>query len=265
MFLLLKLDERLFNKTKHKLKNKEKVLGAWLQLSSPISAEIFARSGFDFLIVDLEHGPGDVLTLIGELQAANAYGVEVFVRAPWNDFVAIKRILDAGAMGIHVPYVNTKEEAIAASKAAKYPPKGIRGIAGSPRASGYGINVKNYLENANDEIVVYVALETPAAVSNLDEILSVDEVDGIFIGPADLSTSMGHFFNPTHPEVAKTIRGIEEKVFKTEKFLGTVAPNFDAAHELYQRGYQLVIAMSDSAVLASSSKALVENFKKIYR
>ena len=262
---MLKLDEKFYNKTKHKLANGEKVIGSWLQLASPISAEIMAKSGFDFLIVDMEHGPGDVLTLMSQLQAINAYGVDVIVRAPWNDFVTIKRILDVGTHGVHVPYVNTKEETIAAVKACKYPPEGNRGIAGSPRASGYGMNSRNYLENANKEILVYVALETPTAVANLDDILTVEGVDGIFIGPADLSTSMGHFFNPSHPEVQETIRKIEEKVLKTNKFLGTVASDFEAAKKLYDRGYQLLIAMSDSGVLATSSRKMVEQFNETYR
>ena len=123
-----------------------------------------------------------------------------FARLPWNDLIAAKRVLDCGVMGMHIPYVNTKEEAENAVKFCKYPTRGIRGIAGSPRAAGFGMNKGSYLQRANDETIVMVAIETPIGVANLDEILKVEGVDGIFIGPMDLSTSMGCFGNPSAEE-----------------------------------------------------------------
>lgn len=250
------------NQAKRDLQAGKKLLGAWLQLCSPMSAEIFARAGFDFLCIDMEHAPGDCMTLLSQLHGMGKYPATPIVRAPWNDFVTIKRILDVGVHGIHVPYVNTAEEAAAAVRAVRYSPSGIRGIAGSPRACGYGVDGRNYFDHANDEILCYIALETPQAVANLDAMLKVDGVDGIFIGPMDLATSMGHLGNPIHPEVQKTIRSIEEKVIGCGKFLGTVAGDLEAAEQLFGRGYQYVIAMSDSIELSKQSKMMVETFRK---
>jgi 2-dehydro-3-deoxyglucarate aldolase/4-hydroxy-2-oxoheptanedioate aldolase len=187
------------NHVKHMLKDGRKTAGAWLQIGSPMTAEIMSQAGFDWLMIDMEHAPVDFMTLINQMQAVTGGGAIPLVRAPWNDFVTIKRILDAGAYGLLVPYVNTREEAEAAVKACQYPPKGIRGVAGSPRAAGYGQNVSNYLPYANDQILILTAAETAEAVENLDHILTVPDLDGIFIGPMDLSTSLGHMGNPSHP------------------------------------------------------------------
>ncbi len=259
---MLPIGTPFVNKAKQRLKNGEKLLGAWAQLCSPMTAEIFARAGFDFVLIDMEHAPGDFQNLMTQLQAMSQYETTPLVRAPWNDFVTFKRILDVGTHGIHVPYVNTAEEAREAVRGVLYPPHGIRGIAGSPRACGYGMDGVNYYTRANEEVLIYIALETPKSVENLDEIMQVEGVDGIFIGPFDLAASLGHLGNPGHPEVQEVIRGIEKKVIGSGKFLGTVAGGYDVAKELFDRGYQLVVAMSDSVELMKQSKALVDRFKK---
>lgn len=261
---MLPLNETFYNKTKHILKDGGKVIGAWLQMASPVSAEILARVGYDFLLIDMEHGPGDIQTLIYQLQAMKGYEVNSIVRVPWNDFVTIKRVLDAGAHGIHVPYVNTKAEAEAAVRAVKYAPGGIRGIAGSPRACGYGLNTANYQKYANDEILLYIAIETPEAVDNLDEILTVEGIDGIFIGPNDLATSIGHFTNSNHPETQEAIRVVEQKVFGKGKFLGTVGGTFDKACELYEKGYQFVVTLSDAVTLSKVHNEFMSRIQKEY-
>jgi 2-dehydro-3-deoxyglucarate aldolase/4-hydroxy-2-oxoheptanedioate aldolase len=259
---MLPIGTQFANPLKRALAQGRKCLGAWLQLCNSMSAEIFARSGFDFLVIDLEHAPGDFLNLLGQLHAMGKYPATPLVRAPWNDFVTIKRILDVGVHGIHVPYVNTAEEAREAARAVRYAPEGIRGIAGSPRACGYGLDGKNYYSHANREILMYVALETPQAVENLDAMMKVEGVDGIFIGPMDLAASLGHLGDPGHAEVQKVIRSIEAKVIGSGKFLGTVAGGYEAAKELFGRGYQYVVAMSDSIELAKQSKAMVDAFRK---
>lgn len=207
---MLKQGEQLYNPVKWMLKNHRKTVGSWLQLGSAMSAEILAKAQPDWLMVDMEHGPGDIMTLISQLQAMEKYGVVPLARAPWNDFVAIKRILDAGVMGILVPYVSTREEAERAVMACRYPPEGIRGVAGSPRAAGYGMDGKNYLAHANEQIIVMTQVETRKALENIEEIASVDGLDGIFVGPMDLCCSLGYFADPKHPEVQKEIRRVEE-------------------------------------------------------
>ncbi|WP_203364019.1 aldolase/citrate lyase family protein [Bacillus sp. REN10] len=256
---MLKANEVFQNTTKTLLKENKKTAGAWLQLASPLTAEIFAKAGFDWALVDMEHGPGDIMTLVAQCQALKAYDVDPLVRTPWNDFVTIKRILDAGAYGILVPHVNTAEDARKAVAAAKYPPEGIRGIAPSPRAGGFGMNSQNYLEYANEQTLVMIAVETPEALKNIDEIVSVEGLDGVFIGPMDLATSMGHFCNPAAAEVQEAIKKVEEAVLNSDKFLGTVAGSMEQAIGLYEKGYTFVVGMSDSVSLG---KLALENVKK---
>lgn len=252
------------NHIKQMLEEGKKTVGAWLQIASPFTAEIMSRAGFDWLIIDMEHGPGDILTLISQLQAMNGSGVVPLVRAPWNDFVTIKRILDAGAYGLLIPYVNTGEEAEMAVQACMYPPDGIRGVAGSPRAPGYGQNSLDYIRAANDEILIMTAVETPEAVANLDGILAVERLDGVFIGPMDLSTNMGRLGNPQHPEVQDAIATVERKVLDAGKFLSTVAGTWEQAQGLYERGYQMVMVMADGVSLGKLAAEKVARFREAY-
>jgi len=245
------------NIVRQQLRNGEKTVGGFLQILSPVAAEILSQCGFDWLIVDLEHAPGDFANLQLQLQAMSGSNVVPFARAPWNDVVAIKRILDTGVMGVLVPYVNTKAEAEAAVAACKYPPQGVRGVAGSPRAAGYTANAMPYLTSANAETIVMVAVETLEAVENLDDILTVDGLDGIFIGPMDLASSMGHLGNPAHPEAQAQIAIIEEKVLASDKFLGTVATTPEKAKACFDKGYQWLIVLQDGAALRQAGVAAV--------
>jgi 2-dehydro-3-deoxyglucarate aldolase/4-hydroxy-2-oxoheptanedioate aldolase len=250
------------NRLKRKLKEGKKTAGGWLQICSPFTAEILSHAGFDWLLIDMEHGPGDILTLIAQLQAMSGSDVVPLVRAPWNDFVTIKRILDTGAYGVMIPYVNTKADAEAAVRACKYPPEGIRGVAVSPRAAGYGQNPSRYLTRANDEILIIVQVETLQAISNLDDILDVLGVDAIFIGPFDLATSMGYLGKPNREEVQAAIATIEAKVLKSKKWLGTVASSWKEAKNLYQRGYQMVTLISDGGSLGKLAAETVSKFRE---
>lgn len=257
------MSEVFTNTAKARLKKGEKLTAAWVQLGSPIAAEIMAQAGYDMLVVDCEHAPIDPSTLFSILQAVNGYETTAIARAPWNDMVAIKRLLDCGAKGIHVPYVNSKEEAMRAVAACKYPPVGNRGIAGSPRAAGYGKNRQRYLHRANDEVLVILAIETPMGLANLDEMLEVEGVDGFFIGPMDYSTSSGHFANPSHPDVQADFRKIEEKVLSKNLLLGTVAGNVESAKKLYDRGYSYVIFGGDINSLVSDAYRRIEDMKAL--
>ncbi|MBR0597586.1 hypothetical protein KCX82_06865 [Clostridiales bacterium BAD-6] len=245
----------------NKLKHQEPVSAAWAQLGSNLSAEILAEAGFEVLVIDMEHAPIDMSTLITLIQATKGTDCVPFVRVPWNDMVWCKRVLDAGAYGIHIPYVSTKEEAEYAVKSCKYAPQGFRGIAGSQRAVNFSLNKSEYYERANQDILVMVAIETPEGVDNIDDIASVEGVDGIFIGPSDLSTSMGFLANPAAPEVQSAIRKIEEGTKKAGKFLGTIAPDIHTAKKLYARGYSLVYFMSDATDLAKLAATSVKEFQ----
>jgi len=252
------------NELKKKIKAGKKTAGAWVQIASPFTAEILSNAGFDWLMIDMEHGPGDILTLVSQIHAMKGSECVSLVRAPWNDFVSIKRILDAGAEGILIPYVNNREETEAAVRACKYPLEGIRGVAGSPRAPGYGQNIGNYLQRANQEIFVMIAVETPEAVANLDEILLVDGLDGVFIGPMDLASSMGYFGDPSQAEVKEAIQGIETKVLESGKVLATTTGTWEQARSLYSRGYQMLMLMADGVSLAKQAKEIVSQFHEEY-
>lgn len=248
-----------------KLKNGGKVSAAWNQLGSNISAEILAEAGFDVLVIDMEHAHTTLPDVISMIQATKGTNCVPFIRVPWNDIVWCKQALDTGAYAIHIPYVQTKEEAEAAVSYCKYPTKGVRGIAMGHRAVNYGMAKQEYFPHANDETLVIIAIETPLGVKNIKEIMSVDGVDGIFIGPADLATSMGHLANPAHPEVQAAIKEIEDAVIGSGKFLGTVAPNATAAKKLYDRGYGIVYMMSDVAALVRVAQEEVKTFQEAYK
>lgn len=252
------------NYVKRALKEKKKVTAAWAQAGSNITTEILGEAGFDVLFIDMEHGPGDIQTLITQIHALKGLNTIPLVRAPWNDFVQIKRILDAGAYGLLVPYVNTKQEAEQVVQAVRYPTQGIRGVAGSPRAAHYGNNSIEYLQSAADAIFVMVAVETMTAVENLPEIVQVDGIDGIFTGPVDLASSMGYLGNPKADEVQETIRKIESIVIPTGKTLSTTSGSFEDAEQKYKRGYGMVTLMSDTVSLGKLARGLVQQFHQVF-
>lgn len=261
---MLRLDEQFYNTPKHLLKDGKKVLAAWLQMASPYAAEIFARAELDVLMVDMEHGPNNILSLIDQFRAMGHTNAVPFVRAPWNDMVTIKRILDAGAYGVLVPYVNTPEEARQAVSYCKYPTAGVRGVAPSPRAPGIGMNSMNYMNHANDEVLVMTAVETMEAVDNIDELVKVEGLDGIFIGPMDLATSMGHFCDPSHPDVQAAIKKVETAVFASDKFLASVAGGMEDAKKKYDRGYGMIVAFADGGTLGQVAMKNVKDFRDTY-
>ena len=244
-----------------KLRAGGKVSAAWLQAASPISAEIMAEAGFDVLIVDLEHSPGDPITLITLIQAMKGEKTIPFARAHWNDFVEIKKLLDAGLYGLIIPYVSTAGEAKEAVRACKYPPVGIRGLASSTRASHYGNNSRAYFDSANDEIFIFLQIETPDGVKNIDEILAVDGVDGIFIGPNDLATTHGYLASPEAPEIQAIIREIEKKIIASGKAMATICSGFDDAKAKYERGYNMIMIMSDTTTLSQVARECVSRFE----
>lgn len=250
------------NPLKRKLQQGHPTAGAWAQIASPITAEILAQAGFDWILFDMEHGPGDILTLFHQLQAINGSPAVPLVRVPWNDLVIIKRVLDVGAYGILVPYVNTAEEASLAVRATRYPPEGIRGVAGSPRAQGYGSNATAYLSRANAEILLLCAVETRTAVENLDDILRIEGLDGIFIGPMDLASSLGYLGDASQSEVQETIAQIESKVLPSDKFLATVSSSWEQAATLFERGYQMVTLMADGVSLKKTASQLMGQFRQ---
>lgn len=221
--------------------------GIWSTLGSTTSAEVIANAGFDWLLFDSEHTPVDIPRLIDILRAA-AGGSHAAVRVPWNDSVMIKRALDIGAQTIFAPFVQSPEEALAAVQACKYPPHGIRGVSSGTRAGRYG-RTKDYLHRANDEICVIVQVETREALAQLEDIAAVPDLDGVFIGPGDLSASYGHLGNPSHPEMQAILQEAAARLKAMGRASGILAGSAEQANLYASWGYTFVAAAVDTSLL----------------
>jgi len=247
------------NTFKHAIAKGELQIGLWCSLCSPITAEIVCHSGFDWLLLDTEHSPNEVPDVLSQLQAVQTGSASPIVRPAWNDIVLIKRLLDIGAQSLLIPFVQTAEEARRAVEATRYPPGGIRGITGSGRASRYG-RVTNYLKNASQEICLLVQVETKSALDRIEEIASVDGIDGIFIGPNDLAASFGHIGNWAHPEVQLALEDAVRRLKKIGKPAGILTPNEEEAKRFIQWGYTFVAVGADLGLLARGADALAKRF-----
>jgi 2-dehydro-3-deoxyglucarate aldolase len=248
------------NRVKQLLREGKAACGTWVSLCSPIAAEVVGMAGFDWLLIDMEHGAGDYQTLISQLQAIGAAGEsEPIVRVQWNDAAIVKRVLDAGARGVMIPGIKTVEEARRAVACTKYPPQGYRGIA-SVRGGKYGLDA-GYLKEANDQVMVFLQVETKEAVQDINAILDVPGIDVCFVGPNDLAADLGHIGELTHPEVVAAIDKVD-KAAKARKIpLGTVSRGWDAARALFEKGYQAVSVQSDLNFLLTASRQAVESFR----
>lgn len=235
-------------------------IGLWSSLCSNIGAEIVAESGFDWILLDTEHSPNEIPILVTQLQAMMRGTATPIVRPAWNDAVLIKRILDAGAPALLIPFVQNAEEAKRAVAATRYPPLGIRGVSGSNRAARYG-RIKDYLQKANDEVCVLVQVETRSALEQLEAIASVPGVDGVFIGPADLAASFGHTGNQLHPEVQTAIEDAARRLKKVGKAAGILTPVEEDARRYLSWGYTFVAVGSDVGLLTKYGDALAKTFK----
>ena len=248
------------NAFKRALQANKAQIGLWSSLSSNYSVEVIAGAGFDWILLDCEHSPNDLESVLTQLQAAAPYPTHPVVRVPWNDMVMIKRVLDVGAQSLLIPYVSTAEEAKAAVAHTRYPPAGVRGVAGTTRATRFG-RVKDYAKRAHEEICVLVQVETQAAVDNIEAICAVDGVDGVFIGPADLHASLGYTGEIANPKVKPLIDGAIKRIRKAGKAPGILTPNeADAKHWLGCGGLFVAVG-ADVGILARGAEALAAKFK----
>ncbi|MGW8269976.1 MAG: aldolase/citrate lyase family protein [Burkholderiales bacterium] len=235
-------------------------IGLWSSLSSNYSVEVIAGAGFDWILLDMEHSPNDLENLLAQLQAAAPYPTTSIVRVPWNDMVTIKRVLDVGAQSLLIPYVCSVEEAKAAVAATRYPPAGLRGVAGTTRATRFG-RVKDYARKASEEICVLVQVETKPALDQLEAICAVDGVDGVFIGPADLHASMGHPGETSNAAVMPLIEDAMRRIRKTGKAPGYLSPVEADAKRMLAAGALFVAVGADVGLLARGAEALAAKFK----
>jgi 2-keto-3-deoxy-L-rhamnonate aldolase RhmA len=231
-------------------------VGTWIMSASPIVAEAVAHAGFEWGVLDMEHTPIDLMTLVHMLQAVSATRLLPVVRVPWNDTVCIKRVLDAGATTLLVPFVQSADEAAQAVAATRYPPQGRRGMAGMSRASKFG-TFPNYFAAANAEVGVIVQLETPESIGQLDAIAGVEGVDALFIGPGDLSGTMGHVGQLMHPEVLALTERAVKRANALGKPIGTVGGTPEAVARYRAMGFDFVAIASDLGLLMRSSQACI--------
>jgi 4-hydroxy-2-oxoheptanedioate aldolase len=248
------------NAFKHAIAAGQLQIGLWCSLCSNIAADIVRDCSFDWLLLDTEHSPNEIPDLLAQLQAVDGGQATPIVRPAWNDIVLIKRCLDIGAPALLVPYVQNPAEAKSAVAAVRYPPRGVRGVASASRASRYG-RTTDYLKKADSEICLLVQVETRTALDELEAIATVEGVDGVFIGPSDLSASLGHVGNPAHPDVQEALQGAVTRLKAVGKPAGILTGNEDEIRRYIGWGYTFVAVGSDVGLLARGADALAKKFK----
>lgn len=235
-------------------------VGLWLSLADPYATELCATAGFEWMLIDGEHAPNDVRSMLHALQACAAYGSHPVVRVVQGETALIKQVLDIGAKTILVPMVDTAEQATTMARAMRYPPQGNRGVGSAvARVSQWGAR-SNYLNEANDEVCLLVQAETATALDNLEAICAVDGVDGVFIGPADLAASMGHRGNPGHPDVQAAIDGAIRRITACGKAAGTLTSDVNAGRHYLDIGARFVAVGIDTSLLAQATRKLAREF-----
>lgn len=232
-------------------------LGTWIMAASPLVTEAMGHAGFQWGVIDMEHTPLDMMEVIQLLQAAGNTKMVPIVRVPWNDTVMIKRVLDAGATTLLVPFVQNADEAHHAVQAMRYPPEGRRGLAGMSRGSKFG-TIPDYAKTANRTVGTVVQIETPAALANLEAIAAVPGVDSIFMGPGDLSAALGVPGNTTHPDVMALMADAARRCKAIGKPIGTVGGTPELVVQYRAMGYSYVAIGSDLGLLMRGAQAAVK-------
>ena len=241
---------------------KRPLAGMWVCSGSPLIAELCAGSGLDWLLVDAEHSPNGLESILAQLQAVNGYPVQVMVRPPVNDTVLIKQYLDLGVQNLLIPMVNSVTEAEAAVAATRYPPHGVRGVGSALARAARWNRVPDYLNRASETISVTVQIESTAAVDAVADILKVDGVDAIFVGPSDLAASMALLGQQEHPEVRAAVEHCLAAATAARKPAGVNAFNPDTAHHYLDNGASFILVGADVALLARGSEALANQYIK---
>jgi len=252
------------NHFKHALTAKKPQIGLWSTLPYPFISELLAGAGFDWLMLDTEHAPSDPVLMLQQLQAVQAERdrpTSAVVRPAWNDPVLIKQYLDIGAQSLLLPFVQNRAEAEAAVAATRYPPRGIRGMGGTMRASRFGRDA-GYVAQAERELCVLVQVETVEALAQLEEIATVDGIDGVFIGPGDLSASMGVAGQVNHPTVRAAIDDAIARILACGKAPGILMIDEPRARECLALGALFVAVATDQVLLRKSADDVAARFQR---
>ncbi len=246
---------------KKRLKQGETLNGCWLNLGSPLTAEIVGQSGFDWVLIDLEHGAGTEKDVLAQLQALESTTTTPLVRVESSDSPRISRVLDMGAHGIMCPKVNNAEEAQKVINGLHYPPFGNRGVAKMVRATQFGQNFDTYYKDAQDNILGIVQIETVESLDHLDAIAAVQGVDVLFIGPADLSMAMGIFGQFDHPTFVTALKNIIQAAEKAQKATGILIFNPNDYDKYHNMGIKFIACGADAIFVADGARAMANKLK----
>lgn len=248
------------NAFKQGLKGPARLLGVWAMSGSPVVAEALGCVGYDFVVLDMEHGPNDVPRALGLLQAMAGTAAAPVVRLPWNDAVVVKQVLDCGAQSLMFPYIQSAEDAGRAVAATRYAPHGLRGVAGMSRATRFG-GVKDYFTRAAGELCTILQIETGEALARLPEIAAVPGVDSLFVGPNDLAASLGHIGRTDHSDVRKALVAASAACREAGKPCGILAPSIEVAGEYLGYGYDWIAVGSDLGLMMAAARQSVASLR----
>jgi 2-dehydro-3-deoxyglucarate aldolase len=235
------------------------LIGCWCSLANPISTEVLGVAGFDWLLLDGEHSPNDLISFLPQLMALKDSASAPVVRPSWNNPVELKRLLDGGFYNFLIPFIESADEAQRAVAATRYPPQGIRGVSVSQRSNRFG-TVEGYFQGINEQICVMVQIESRKSVAAVHEIAAVDGVDSLFIGPSDLAAGYGHLGNAQHPEVQEAMAQIFAAGKAHHKPIGILAPVEADARRYLAMGATCVAVGSDLGVFRSATQALRDKY-----
>lgn len=235
-------------------------IGLWSVLANASVTELLGTSGYDWLLIDMEHAPNELPDVQAQLQALRGPVTTPIVRPPWNDMVWVKRVLDLGAQTLLIPYVQTAAEAAQAVDYMRYPPAGCRGVAGGTRATQWG-RIRDYYQRAEEELCLLVQVESRQGLENLDAIAATPGVDGVFIGPADLSADMGHLGDAQHPQVQGAIEDAVRRIRQAGKAAGILARGEEQGRKWLEAGCLFVAVGVDASLLAQAADGLAAKFR----
>lgn len=245
---------------REKVLKRQILAGVWCNLASSLTTEMVGRAGYDWALLDYEHGPGDNITLLHQIQALEAGPTAAIVRVVWNEMPQIKRALDLGAAGVMVPYVQSVAEAKMVVQSVRYPPQGMRGAAWTPRCAGYGSDWDQYYQQANQNLLTIIQIETAQAVEAASDMAAIDGIDVLFIGPLDLSLSLGRPNQWADPDFRAAASKVSEAAARHGKVAGTLLANATLVPRLVDMGYTFLAIGSDGGHVRAG---LIDNLKAL--
>ncbi len=248
------------NHFKRKLKTQQQI-GLWVGLADAYGTEIAANAGYDWLLIDGEHAPSDLRTTLSQLQSIAAYPSQAVVRPPIGSVQWIKQLLDIGAQTLLIPMVESVEQAELMVKAVRYPPQGVRGVGAALARATRWNSIPDYYATAHENICLLIQIESVEGLANLDDILKVEGIDGIFIGAVDLSATMGYEGNPNHPEVQKAVINAIQRIRASGKAAGILSTQHEATEQYLALGTEFVAVGVDTSVLMQSLRTLLQRYK----